>query len=125
MACVPSPNVDSTNSSHWLNIHIHNATLETLDVSKNHWKRLQSLAVTDGFIKGIVNEFTRFSEPKCLNFSNNNISDINVRAFTHLVQLQMLDISSNNLSTIPNVSGKNKKIDIRCVLGYKNACAYF
>jgi Leucine rich repeat len=112
MACAPIV-TDSTNTSHWQHIHIYNATLDMLDISKNHFKRLQSLAITDGLIKGIVNEFTRFSEPRCLNFSNNNLSEINVRAFTHLVQLQVLDISTNNLSTIPNISGRNMTLDIR------------
>lgn len=97
----------------WLHIHIINATLDELDVSLKFWKRLDSLIVTDGSINRITKEFTKFSLPKCVNISNNNLMDINQRAFKDLTHLQFLDISHNNLSNMPNVNQNNLTLDIR------------
>lgn len=95
---------NATNAHHWVNVHIHNATVDELDFSQKHWKRLDSLVVTDGHINRIVKEFTKFSSPQCINISNNNLLVIQPRAFRDLVQLQVLDISHNNLSTMPNLN---------------------
>lgn len=103
VSCTSNPSKD-TNATLWQNIHVRNATFNELDVSHNAWKLLRSLSITDGNIKKITNEFTKFSMPKCLNVSNNNLTEIYPRAFTNLTQLQVLDISFNNLSRIPNLS---------------------
>lgn len=99
ISCVPN-----TSSSDWSNIHIRNATVDELDISHRFWKRLNSLVITDGHIDRIAKEFTKFSSPHCINISNNNISFIHQRAFKELTHLQMLDISYNNLSTMPNLN---------------------
>lgn len=96
------------------NVHIINASLVELDLSKPHFKQLNSLAVTDGKIKRIIGIFSKMSLPICLNFSNNNILDINQRAMIHLNPLQTLDISYNNLTTLPFVP-INITVDIRWV----------
>lgn len=107
IACVPNPTTmdnSTVNQHHWVNVHIYNATVDELDFSLKHWKRLDSLVVTDGHINRIVKEFTKFSSPQCINISNNNLLVIHPRAFRDLVQLQVLDISHNNLSTMPNLN---------------------
>lgn len=111
ISCVQ--NLSPDNSTYWSNVHIRNATLEELDISQKFLKRLTSLTVTDGQINRVVNEFSKFSTPKCVNISNNNISVINARAFKEL-RLQMLDLSYNNLSMIPNLnSATNLTLDIQ------------
>lgn len=114
ISCVPNPS-SSDNSSYWVNLHIRNATLDELDISHKFWKRLDSLVVTDGHIERITKEFTKFSSPHCINVSNNNLLMIHQRAFKELTRLQMLDISYNNLSTIPNLNSipPNLTLDIR------------
>lgn len=113
ISCVPNPTTD--NSSYWVNVHIRNATLDELDFSQKYWKRLDSLVVTDGHINRIVKEFTKFSSPHCINISNNALQVIHPRAFKDLVRLQVLDLSHNNLSTMPNLNSipTNLSLDIR------------
>lgn len=113
ISCVPNPTTD--NSSYWVNVHIRNATLDELDFSQKYWKRLDSLVVTDGHINRIVKEFTKFSSPHCINISNNALKLIQPRAFKDLVRLQVLDLSHNNLSTMPNLNSiqTNLSLDIR------------
>lgn len=103
------------NGTRWHHIHIINATLEELDLSNKHFKRLDSLSITDGNIKKITKHFTRISSMKCLNLTNNNIMEINTRALKDIT-LQELDLSFNNLSIMPNIaknSQTNLTIDIR------------
>lgn len=87
----------------WKYIHMRNLTVPelVLNVSQRYIKTLLSLSITDGSIHKITNKFSKFSYPLCLNISNNNISEIQDRAFTELRHLTMLDISHNNLSSIP------------------------
>ena len=94
------------------NVHIINASLEELDLGKHQWKLLNSLAVTDGKIKRINGNFAKMSSPICLNFSNNNIFDISGRSMIHLNHLQILDVSFNNLTTLPKVP-INITVDIK------------
>lgn len=113
ISCVPIPN---TNSSYWVNLHIRNATVDKLDFSQNYWKQLESLAVTDGHINEIINDFAKFSQPQCINLSNNNITTIPPRVFKELTRLQVLDISQNNLSTIPNLNSIRTNLSLN--IGY-------
>lgn len=115
ISCMQNPSGD--NSTFWTHIHIRNATLEELDISHRFWRRLDSLAITDGQVKRIVREFPKLSPPKCLNMSNNNIVMIPTRALKDLTRLQVLDLSHNNLSTMPNLpSHANLTLDIRYVI---------
>lgn len=105
--------LNGVNASSWTNIHIRNATLDRLDFANRIWKRLNSLAITDGNITQILGEFPRFSALKCLNVSNNNISSIPTRALKELT-LQVLDLSHNNLTAIPNLSSRsNLALDVQ------------
>ncbi|XP_053682677.1 protein halfway isoform X2 [Sabethes cyaneus] len=101
-------------SSTWKYIHLRNLTVRelVLNVSNRYIKTLSSLSITDGRIQKISSSFARFSSPVCLNVSNNNISEIEPRAFRELRHLTTLDISHNNLSTIPSTIG-NLRLDIR------------
>lgn len=118
IACVPLPQHSAdgdTNSSHyWVNLHVRNATLDELDISQKYLKRLDSLVVTDGHVRRIVKEFSKFSLPQCINVSNNNLHMIHQRAFHQLTRLQVLDLSHNNLSAMPNVNSilANLSLDV-------------
>lgn len=113
ISCVQNPSSD--NSSYWTNIHIRNATLDELDISYKFWKRMESFSITDGHVKRIIKEFPKFSSPKCINISNNNLLVIQPRAFKDLTPLQYLDISYNNLSLMPNLNSiqTNLSVDVR------------
>ncbi|XP_058444849.1 protein halfway [Malaya genurostris] len=112
IGCAPSAPDGSGNT--WKYIHLRNVTVRelVLNVSNRYIKTLLSLSITDGRIQKISSSFARFSSPICLNVSNNNISDIEPRAFRELRHLTTLDISHNNLSTIPSTIG-NLRLDIR------------
>lgn len=111
IACVE--NLNNDNKTAWTNIHVRNATLDELDVSLKLWKLLDSLAITDGHVNKIVKEFPKFSQPKCLNLSNNRLHGMPMRAMKDLTRLQVLDLSHNNLSSIPNLNNLNLALDVR------------
>lgn len=113
ISCVE--NLNNEDKTAWTHIHVRNATLDELDISKNLWKLLDSLAITDGKVDRIVKEFPKFSQPKCLNMSNNGMRQIPTRALRDLNRLQVLDLSHNNLSTIANLKNLNLVLDIRYV----------
>ena len=122
ISCVPNPS-SPDNSSYWINLHIRNATLDDLDIPPKFWKRLDSLIVTDGNITNITKEFTKFGLPKCINISNNHLMHIHPRAFKDFTSLQMLDISYNNLSTVPNLNSipTNLSLSIKYVHNYMHS----
>lgn len=102
-----------TNTSSFMNIHIINAHQKEVNVGQmNLLKQVDSLIITDGNITKITGQFSRFSSIKCLNFSNNNITEINERALLNLNQLQILDLSANNLTKLPSPP-ISTKVDIR------------
>lgn len=112
LSCIQNSSGD--NGTNWTNIHIRNATIEELDISHKFWKRLDSVAITDGRIKVVVKEFLKFSTPKCLNMSNNNLGKIQERALKELTRLQVLDLSYNNLTMMPNLNThSNLALDVR------------
>lgn len=125
ISCVPNPTTD--NSSYWVNLHIRNATVDELDIPHKYWKRLDSLIVTDGHINKIIKKFTKFAAPQCINISNNNLLGIHPRVFKDLTSLQVLDISYNNLSTIPNLNSipTNLSLDIRYIFFDKISCTIY
>lgn len=102
-----------TNTSSYLDIHIINAEQREVNVGQmNLLKQVDSLIITDGNITKITGQFSRFSSIKCLNFSNNNITEINERALLNLNQLQILDLSANNLTKLPSPP-TTTKVDVR------------
>lgn len=116
ISCVPYPSsMDNSSDSYWINLHIRNATLDELDIPHKYWKRLDSLVITDGHINRITKELPKFSSVQCINISNNHLVNINLRAFKDLVRLQVLDISNNNLTSMPTLNSipTNLSLDIR------------
>lgn len=114
ISCVENV-ANGENKTVWTNIHVRNATIDELDISLKLWKLLDSLAVTDGSVNRIVREFPKFSQPKCLNMSNNNLHTIPTRALKDLTRLQTLDLSYNNLTTVPSLNNLNLALDVRWV----------
>ncbi|CAG9561604.1 unnamed protein product [Danaus chrysippus] len=101
-----------------VNLHVLNATIEELDVSQSIFRRLTSMALTDGNIGRIVGQFPKYSSIACLNISNNNLSSATVggpqpvqRPFAYLFTLSVLDASANNLTEFPlSLMQSNRKI---------------
>lgn len=82
-------------------LHIRNASLDTLNVSRPQFRRLIYMSVTDGRLGSIVGEFGRHVPISCLNLSSNGITKLEDRSLVNLYNLSMLDLSSNNLSDVP------------------------
>ncbi|XP_017006580.2 protein halfway [Drosophila takahashii] len=102
-----------SNISKWTSLHVRNMTMEDMDLSNPIFRSLQSLAVTDGNITRLVNAFPRLSALKCLNISNNNISEIQPRAVKDVPHLEFFGMSNNNLSLVPHRNqNKNITLDI-------------
>lgn len=103
-----------SNISKWTSLHVRNMTVRDVDLSNPIFRSLQSLAVTDGNITRLVNAFPRLSALKCLNISNNNISEIHSRAVKDVPHLEFFGMSNNNLSLVPHRNqNKNITLDIR------------
>lgn len=103
-----------SNTSKWVSLHIRNLTVSTVDLANPTYRSLQSLAITDGNIEQLTNAFPRHSKLKCLNMSNNNISEIASRAVKDLAPLEFLGLSKNLLTRVPNRNmNKNIALDIR------------
>ncbi|XP_015122047.1 protein halfway [Diachasma alloeum] len=96
-------------------IHIRNATLDVFNVSEVKWRRLKSLAITDGRINRIKGQFLMMTPTQCLNLSNNGLIEIENNSFTRLAQLTSLDLSYNNVTHLPALNtmhGREFWIDI-------------
>ncbi|XP_075154915.1 leucine-rich repeat domain-containing protein hfw [Haematobia irritans] len=99
------------NYSNWTNLHIYNMTMNEIDLSSPIFQTLQSLAITDGNITNTVKTFSRMSKVKCLNLSNNNLSNVTMKTS---VMLKFLNLSHNNLTEIPKITqNHNITLDIR------------
>lgn len=99
-------------SNHVSYLHIRNATLESFNVTGVKWRRLKSLALTDGKIKRIQDQFFMMTPTHCLNLSNNGLLEIENNSFTRLTLLKSLDLSYNNITHLPAISGRELWIDI-------------
>ncbi|XP_063624422.1 protein halfway isoform X1 [Cydia splendana] len=99
------------------NLHVLNATITELDLSQSVFRRLASMALTDGNIGQIVGQFPKHSSIACLNISNNNLTTAKLpttlRPFAYLFNLTVLDASANNLTEFPlSLVQSNRKIFI-------------
>ena len=104
---------NSTNGN--TRMHIHNLTLEFLNLSSmnKYFKQLTSLAITDGSIKQINGSFGLFTPMKCLNLSNNGLKEIVSRSLVHAVSLQYIDFTQNKLTSLANLPNNLIKLDTR------------
>lgn len=94
-------------------IHIRNATLDILNVTRPEWRRLDYFSVTDGHIGAVSGEFGKHARVSCLNFSGNGIKHFENRSLVNLFNLKMLDLSRNNLSDVPRFKKEGLvKLDI-------------
>ncbi|KAH9644943.1 hypothetical protein HF086_010151 [Spodoptera exigua] len=97
-------------------LHVLNATIDELDVSQAMFRRLASMAFTDGNIDKIVGQFPKHSSVACLNISNNNLTSAKLqpaiqRPYAYLFNLSVLDASANNLTEFPlSLVHSNRKI---------------
>ncbi|XP_023311646.1 protein halfway [Anoplophora glabripennis] len=82
-------------------LHIRNATLDVLNVTQPVWKRLKYMTITDGQINSLVGEFAKLSSVSCLNLSSNGIKNFAQRSLVNLFNLSFLDLSHNNLTSVP------------------------
>ncbi|XP_017134039.1 protein halfway isoform X2 [Drosophila elegans] len=97
----------------WYCCNISQITMISTCSNISKWTNLHSLAVTDGNITRLVNAFPRLSALKCLNISNNNISEIHSRAVKDVPHLEFFGMSHNNLSLVPHRNqNKNITLDI-------------
>ncbi|KAI8437186.1 hypothetical protein MSG28_010513 [Choristoneura fumiferana] len=99
------------------NLHVLNANIGELDVSQAVFRRLVSMALTDGNIGKIVGQFPKHSSIACLNISNNNLTTAklpsSMRPFAYLFNLTVLDASANNLTEFPlSLVQSNRKISV-------------
>ncbi|KAL4712077.1 hypothetical protein ACJJTC_005313, partial [Scirpophaga incertulas] len=98
-------------------LHVLNATIDELDVSQAVFRRLASMALTDGNIGRISGQFPKHSSIACLNISSNNLTTAKLpsaqRPFAYLFNLTVLDASANNLTEFPlSLVHSNKKISV-------------
>lgn len=63
---------------------------------------LKYMSVTDGHINKVVGEFGKHAKVSCLNMSSNDIKSFEDRSLVNLYNLTLLDLSNNNLSTVPS-----------------------
>ncbi|XP_052857017.1 protein halfway isoform X2 [Drosophila gunungcola] len=103
----------SARPNSWYCCNISQITMISTCSNISKWTNLHSLAVTDGNITRLVNAFPRLSALKCLNISNNNISEIHSRAVKDVPHLEFFGMSHNNLSLVPHRNqNKNITLDI-------------
>ncbi|XP_051173191.1 protein halfway isoform X2 [Leptopilina boulardi] len=88
-------------------IHIRNSTLDVFNASEVRWRRLKSLAVTDGKIYRVKGQFLMMTPILCLNLSNNGLVEMENNSLTRLAQLTTLDLSYNNLTHLPALNTMN------------------
>ncbi|XP_047030207.1 protein halfway isoform X1 [Helicoverpa zea] len=99
-------------------LHVLNASIDELDVSQAMFRRLASMAFTDGNIGKIVGQFPKYSSVACLNISNNNLTTAKLqpaikRPYAYLFNLSVLDASANNLTEFPlSLVRSNRKISV-------------
>jgi Leucine-rich repeat (LRR) protein len=102
-------------------LHIMNATVDELNMNLFWLSNLESIAFTDGRVARVVTvNHTNVTNLKCLNLSNNHITEVDSGIARELPSLVRLDLSSNNITNftfehpqnVSNSSGSNFWLDI-------------
>lgn len=72
------------------------------------------MSITDGSIGKVVGTFPKMTSISCLNVSSNGIVEIQNRSFVNLINLTTLDLSNNQLDSIPKfyTTAVNLSIDV-------------
>ncbi|XP_015516881.1 protein halfway isoform X2 [Neodiprion pinetum] len=91
-------------------IHIRNATIDTIFADDKRWRSLKSLAITDGSVKHVKEQFMMMTPLVCLNLSNNGLVDIADNSLNRLNQLTTLDLSNNKLLDLPNLNSIKDRV---------------
>lgn len=93
-------------------LYVYNASYDTLDVRWTIGFNFDTLSFTGGKLNHIKGNLSNTTE--CLNFSGNSISTIDDSVFASLNQVKILDLSRNNLSSLPEsiMSMRNLTLDI-------------
>jgi Leucine-rich repeat (LRR) protein len=80
-------------------LHIVNTTVDELHMKLFWLSTLESLAFTDGRVARVVMyNHTSLTNLKCLNLSNNHITEVDSGIARELPNLIRLDLSSNNIT---------------------------
>jgi len=87
------------NNENLRRLHIMDATVDVLNMTLFWGSSLESLAVTDGRVARVV-RFSNTSLPnlKCLNLSNNHITEVDSGFAQEMPNLIHLDLSNNNIT---------------------------
>ncbi|XP_028035982.1 protein halfway isoform X1 [Bombyx mandarina] len=122
------PGILKQNKTH---LHVLNATIDELDVSHSMFRRLTSMAFTDGNISKIIGQFPKHSALACFNISNNNLTSDKLqssiqRPFAYLFNLTVLDASANNLTKFPlSLVHSNRNISVDLAGNNYLPCKHF
>lgn len=89
-------------------LHIMNANIDELDINLFWLSNLESLAFTDGRVAKVVRlnhtsltnlkNHTSLTNLKCLNLSNNHITEVDSGIAREIPNLIQLDLSNNNIT---------------------------
>jgi len=80
-------------------LHIMDATIEELNMNLFWLSNLESIAFTDGRVAKVVRlNHTSLTNLKCLNLSNNHITEVDSGIAREIPSLIQLDLSNNNIT---------------------------
>jgi Leucine-rich repeat (LRR) protein len=82
-------------------LHIMNTTVDELNMNLFWLSNLESLAFTDGRVARVMrlnHTNTNLTNLKCLNLSNNHITDVDSGIAREIPSLIQLDLSNNNIT---------------------------
>lgn len=91
-------------------LHIMNATFDELNMNPFWLSNLESLAITDSLAKFVRLNYTSLTNLKCLNLSNNRITEVDSGIAREIPSLIQLDLSNNNITNFsfePPQNGSN------------------
>lgn len=79
-------------------LHIMDANVDELNMNLFWLSNLESLAFTDGVARVVRLNRTRLTNLKCLNLSNNHITEVDSGIAREIPNLIQLDLSNNNIT---------------------------